>query len=594
MAATALGHFMSDKNEDLSVRLGRIRHDRRGKTPRTFVAQVLKAAQKAGHVGAMNARGRSGRSTFGRGRGRALDVERSLLSSARHVVVKARVVRHGGQKFRSASLGKHVAYLSREGVTRDGADARLFDAGSDAADGSAFIARCEADRHHFRFIVSPEDAAEIEDLRIFARDLMLQAERDLGTKLDWVGVDHWNTDNPHVHVLVRGKGDDGRDLVIARDYIGKGIRARAEHLVGLELGPKPELQVRNDLAREVDTERWTRLDRAIGTIADDAGFVDLRPAGKGDADQEIRRLMVGRLQRLERLGLAQSAGPAQWTLQPDSQSRLRQLGERNDIIKSMHRALAEAQVERGGADLAIHSAKEAPVLAGRLVARGLHDELTGEAYAIVDGVDGRVHHLRFADIEATSDVAPGGIVELRRYADARGDQRIALAVRSDLALADQIKAGGATWLDRRLVERTETPLANGGFGREVRDALTARIDHLAKEGLVTRQGQRVIFARDLIATLRQREVVAVGADFAKKTGLPYRPSAEGEYATGTYRQRLTLASGRFAMLDDGLGFQLVPWSPSMERQLGRHVSGLVRSGGAIEWTIGRARGPTIG
>jgi len=41
---------------------------------------------------------------------------------------------------------------------------------------------------------------------------MAQAERDLGTKLDWIGVDHWNTDNPHVHVLVRGKADDGRDL----------------------------------------------------------------------------------------------------------------------------------------------------------------------------------------------------------------------------------------------------------------------------------------------------------------------------------------------------------------------------------------------
>ena len=585
---------MTDKNDDLSVRLGRIRHDRRGKAPRTFVAQVLKAAQKVGHVGAMNGKGRSGRSTFGRGRGRALAAERSLLSSARHVVVKARVVRHGAQKFRSASLGKHVAYLSREGVTRDGADARLFDAGSDAADGSAFIARCEGDRHHFRFIVSPEDAAELEDLRAFARDLMLQAERDLGTKLDWVGVDHWNTDNPHVHVLVRGKGDDGRDLVIARDYIGKGIRARAEHLVGLELGPKPELQVRNDLAREIDTERWTRLDRAISTITDDAGFVDLRTAGKGDADPEIRRLMVGRLQRLERLGLAQSAGPAQWTLQPDSQSRLRELGERGDIIKTMHRALTEAQIDRGVADLTIHGAKDAPVLAGRLVARGLHDELTGEAYAIVDGVDGRVHHLRFADIEATSDVAPGGIVELRRFSDSRGDKRIALAVRSDLPLHDQITAGGATWLDRRLVERTETSLANAGFGREVRDALAARTDHLSGEGLVTRQGQRVTFARDLIATLRQREVAAAGAEFAKKTGLSYRPSAEGEYATGTYRQRLTLASGRFAMLDDGLGFQLVPWSPSIERQLGRHVSGLVRSGGAIEWTFGRARGPTIG
>jgi type IV secretory pathway VirD2 relaxase len=43
-------------------------------------------------------------------------------------------------------------------------------------------------------------------------------ERDLGTKLDWIAVDHYNTDNPHVHLLIRGKAEDGRDLVISRDY----------------------------------------------------------------------------------------------------------------------------------------------------------------------------------------------------------------------------------------------------------------------------------------------------------------------------------------------------------------------------------------
>ena len=125
-----------------------------------------------------------------------------------------RIVRHQGSKFRSAPLSKHVAYLKREGVTPDGADARMFDARSDDADTRALAERCEDDRHHFRFTVSPEDAAEMADLRAFTRELMADAERDLGTKLDWVAVDHWNTDNPHIHVLVRGRADDGADLVI--------------------------------------------------------------------------------------------------------------------------------------------------------------------------------------------------------------------------------------------------------------------------------------------------------------------------------------------------------------------------------------------
>jgi type IV secretory pathway VirD2 relaxase len=117
----------------------------------------------------------------------------------------SRIVRHRGARFRSAPLCKHVAYLKREGVTRDGDHAQMFDATSDDADTKAFIGRSEKDRHHFRFTVSPEDAAQMADLRAFTRELMGDAESDLGTRLDWVAVDHWNTDNPHIHVLVRGR-----------------------------------------------------------------------------------------------------------------------------------------------------------------------------------------------------------------------------------------------------------------------------------------------------------------------------------------------------------------------------------------------------
>ena len=82
----------------------------------------------------------------------------------------------------------------------------------------------------------PEDAAELENLRTFTRELLDDVERDLGTKLDWVAVDHWNTDNPHVHVLIRGRTDDGQDLVISRAYISRGFRDRAAERVTMELG----------------------------------------------------------------------------------------------------------------------------------------------------------------------------------------------------------------------------------------------------------------------------------------------------------------------------------------------------------------------
>ena len=120
--------------------------------------------------------------------------------------------------------------------------------------------------------------------------------------------------------------------------------------------------------------------------------------------------------------------------------------------------------------------------------------------------------------------------------------------------------------------------------------MDARAEHLLAEGLARRQGQRFIFASDLLNTLRQRELASAGAKLAAESGLPHQIVIEGESVAGVYRQRLNLASGRFAMIDDGLGFSLVPWSPSLERELGKHVSGVMSPGGGIEWSFGRKRG----
>ena len=417
---------------------------------------------------------------------------------------------------------------------------------------------------------------------------MQDVERDLGTRLDWVAVDHWNTDNPHVHVLIRGRADDGQDLVISRDYISRGFRDRAAERVTVELGPRSEHEIRTALEKEVEAERWTSLDRALRDIADDCGGVaDLRPGGEDDP--EIRRLMLGRAAKLERLGLAEQIGPAQWTLKPGIEPALRDLGIRGDIIKTMHRAMSGADREPDIAGFAIHGDAPADPVLGRLVQRGLDDELKGSAYAIVEGVDGRTHHLRFSDLELTGDARPGAIVETRAYEDANGRQRLSLATRSDLTIETQISAPGATWIDRQLLAK-DPALSGGGFGAEVREAMDRRIDHLARNGMAERQGQRVVFARDLINTLRRQELDGIASKLSAETGLAHRPSAEGEHVSGTYRQRVTLSSGRFAMIDDGMGFQLVPWRPALEQQLGKQVAGVKSPGGGIDWDFGRKRG----
>ncbi len=152
-----------------------------------------------------------------------------------------------------------------------------------------------------------------------------------------------------------------------------------------------------------------------------------------------------------------------------------------------------------------------------------------------------------------------------------------------------VRAASSTWLDRQLIARDPVDLG-GGFGLEVKQALEARAEHLVSEGLAKREGRRLVFARNLLATLRERELDGLGQRLAAEAAVPFQKAADGEYVTGTYRQRFTLASGRFAMIDDGLGFKLVPWSPSIEKHIGQHVSGVARADGGVDWSFGRKRG----
>ncbi len=576
---------MSDDGE-IRIRPGRMRSTR-AQHARSFVAQVLAAARRAGGD-VSRAAGQTGgrRSRLGRGQRASIQANRLVSSRSRGAVVKARVVRHTAF---SSLLATHLDYLRRDGVTRDGEKARLFGSREGEVDGRAFAGRCADDRHHFRFVVSPDDAVEMSDLRSFTRDLVGQMERDLHSRLDWVAVDHWNTGHPHVHLIVRGMRDDGQDLVISRDYIKEGMRDRARDFITQELGPRTDLDIRRTLEKQVKAERWTQLDRQIGRDADRAGVINLAPQS-GLQPDAFHAFKLGRLRALEILGIAEQVGPSQWCVAPQAEAVLREMGERGDIIKRMHRGLTERGIERAASSYVLAGESLGQPIIGRLVERGLNDELRGTAYAVVDGVDGRVHHIRFPHLDATGDAAPGAIVELRMFEDGRGEHRLALAVRSDFDLPAQVTAVGATWLDRQAVGRVVASLSTAGFGAEVRQALHERADHLIGQGLATRQAGRVVLARNLIETLRRRDLDQTTARLASETGLTFNGTEPGKFVGGTYRQRVALASGRFAMLDNGLGFQLVPWSPSLEKQLGRHVSGVARGDGGVDWSFNRKRG----
>jgi len=327
---------MSDDDE-FTPKLGRGRS-----REKTYLNRVLKGiAREGGRQLARKGRRFTG-SRIGRGSGvgrvlRARDSHAAFR--ARRVIVQARIVRLKGRGFRSAQ--RHLRYIQRDGVTRDGAPGALYDKDNDKADGRAFIGRAEGDRHQFRFIVSAEDGAEYQDLKPMIRRLMERMEEDLRTKLDWVAADHYNTGHPHSHIVVRGKDDTGRDLIIAREYIAHGMRERAAEIVSLDLGPRSDFEVQGALRNEMEQERFTSIDRDLLRTADADGMV--AATGRDAFRQTLR---AGRLKKLERLGLAHEIAPGRWQLSSDMRATLQLMGERGDIIKTMHRELARENQER--------------------------------------------------------------------------------------------------------------------------------------------------------------------------------------------------------------------------------------------------------
>jgi hypothetical protein len=315
---------------DFHPRPGRI-HDRGRPNARrslTFVQEVMKAAAKA-NGGPLTpsqfagGRRRGGAPRKGRcsriGRGQAVADrlkrearERSAGRRHRRVIVKARIVRH---RLGSGAAGAHIRYLQRDGTTRDGARGRLYGPERDVEDGRAFVERGEDDRHSFRLIVAPEDGDRLADLRDFTRDVMRQMEADLGTSLEWVAVDHFNTGHPHTHIVIRGRDDFGKDLIIAQDYITDGMRLRAEERATLELAPETDLELRTKLRAEISAERFTRVDRAMIVEAQDR-VLDLRPdRGQVRADFD-RTLRLGRLQATgspAKPRLASGSYPRSWS-----------------------------------------------------------------------------------------------------------------------------------------------------------------------------------------------------------------------------------------------------------------------------------------
>ncbi|HFX2047105.1 TPA: relaxase/mobilization nuclease domain-containing protein [Pseudomonas aeruginosa] len=625
-----------------------------------FINQVLRQTSKAGAKVA-KAGGRPG-SRLGRGHVAARFTGASLTANSRRVTIKTRLVNLAKAGARSTST--HLRYIEREGVGRDGEPGKAYGPTTDEADLAAFEECGREDRHQFRFIVSPEDAEQLDDLRTYTRHLIARMEADLGTRLEWVAVDHWNTDNPHTHVVLRGKDDTGKDLIISRDYISQGMRERASELATEWLGPRTELEIQRGMQREVEQERWTGLDRTLQREAVD-GLVRTEQLEIEPRLKRQRLLLIGRLQRLQCMGLATEMQTGVWTVHAEAESTLRAMGERGDIIRTMQRAMSGQQRE-----LAVFQpGEDARTIVGRVAGKGLADELYDKGYLIVDGIDGKAHYVALPPKTELEQYPTGAVVEVKGSADVRAADKniaalasnglyrtdhhlaieqgraktgrdpqevvaahvrrlealrragivervveglwkvpddltergrqydaqrlggVAVELKSHLPIERQARVIGATWLDQQLIGGGKG-LGDLGFGGDAKQALQQRADFLEEQGLAERRGQRVILARNLLGTLRNRELAQAAKDIAAETGLEHRPVADGQRAAGIYRRSVMLASGRYAMLDDGIGFRLVPWRPVIEQRLGQQLVATVRGRG-VTWNLGQQRGLSV-
>ena len=571
--------------EDFDPKLGRIRDARRARAER-HAALVFRQAGKHG-ARALRHKGHVSPGMLKRGMGAGVRAAAGLIApGSRRVIVKARYTRIAGGDLGAARA--HLKYIVRDGVTREGAPGRLYDASGDDVDAGLFLDRSEKDPHQFRFVVSADEGAQLTDLKPFIRDLMGQMERDLDTKLDWVAVDHFNTGHPHTHIVIRGRDDQGKDLVMARDYIAHGVRARAQSLITLELGPESELERMQKLFNEVGQERLTRLDRVLLARAKD-GILVVTSSEELDPNQHTLR--VGRLKTLQRLGLEERQRGV-WALDPRAGDKLRQLGTRADKFKMMHRALQEAGIDRSAAAMALfeRGPRKTPLI-GRVVGVGLVDEISDQIWVVVDAVDGRVHYAELGRLRPPDVPMRGTIVALASDSLKAGRPSSAARLQelSPVELHRQIDYGGPTWLDQAIVSNWRPETGMRGFAGELQEALAARGRWLAERQLAQWSPAGVRPEPNMMRRLREAEMERIVRDLSKRMNATFIATPPGNRISGTYDHSFATPTGRMAVIRREDTFTLAPWKSTLEPMRGRLVTGLVGPN-RVTWTLDRGRG----
>lgn len=586
-------------------------------------------------------------------------------------MVRTHFAHHGAARGRP--LRVQIAYLAREGAAKreqgaaPAADADLdapartgapahavfYSADATGIDVRALTTHWAKDIGHHRIMVSPEDGALLGDLAPFVREVMDGLARRLETRLDWIAVNHRDTDNPHAHILVRGVRDTGDALELAPGVGARLVRRLAEDIATRALGPRSEADVIAARWREVNRMGLTGLDRGVMASLGEDGLAHV-----------LRPDLIARLERLEGWGLASRAG-AGWRLADDLTDKLRRLEARAGLEERL------APSRRTGEHLPLLEAEVSRTIEGELVHLGPGDDFFHDSLlAVIETGAGELRFARLAhadDLASLANVRPGALVQLGpRAREALGLDRaiariaareaglyapalhraaepqasegvvnaalrrleameragliartregafivggdhdaralafdalrasrfpVAAAVTSYWTLAEQVSAQGPTRLDRTLTGEGGGIEGHGALARRYAGAVLQRRAFLIAQGVMRQDEARLDPAR--LALMGQGERRELAARLARERGRSVT-SAPLARVRGVYRRYHDLAQGRLALIEAGRSAHLVPWSVQLEAYEGRLVEGVLRREG-YQWTRGGQRSLELG
>lgn len=657
---------MANDENSFEVRLGRIDRDRRPILPRMRGAVRLHVRVPRGPKTSFAPK--TGlRAHFRKGSARRV---RPVQAMQRRVVVKARFATHGAGKI--APLNAHVRYLAREQKARERADPGFersvdylqrgetlgrsdlifYDRESERLDAKLITSHWASDLRHFRLIISAEDGEALGDLKPMIREVMAGLEQKLGTKLEWLAIDHWDTDNPHTHVLLRGRTRAGEDLFIPSRIIRHGIREHAQEVVTRVLGPRLEADLRQERWREIGHLGVTLLDRQLVAAQDADGITAVH-----------RPDLIARLERLEAWGLA-ARGAQGWRIGKELLSSLRGIAQHAEVERAV------SDYHSGGERLPVLAAEPGQAVEGQLIHLGPADEFGDGLLAVIETGTGELRYQRFereADMVRLRDVQPGAIIafepnvpevrpsdrtiaaiaertgglysfdhhtaetpgvshglveaNIRRLEALRRENRVSRTaegvfivghdhlkraemyetrvaqrfsmyplVFSYWSLDQQVQAIGPTRLDQVLAGEATPPGGGGGFARQYALALQQRRLFLIEQGWM--QPCEPAPSKSAVARMAERELRGLANELSIEIGKPVL-TARLSSVRGIYARRFDLAQGRVALIVGDRHASLVAWRPALERFVGRGVEGAQRKLG-LTWRLSREIGLGIG